>query len=220
MGLNEYLNAIEERFVALRGSGVMLSAKDVGIVEQWHASEIPLWLVMEVLEEPGNWMGASPPRSLTFFRRKVADRAESALPGHVVAAAPKPASAAASEPEPETDLRRLLLDALVAMGREHRDHRVRDTLRGVYQQLRAAPADADVWSLTAEMDAGIVESLHALCTPSERSTIDLIVGRSIVRGTMSEQVFRSQQDAVFRRSLRDFFGIVELMEVLLDEHRL
>ncbi len=65
-----YLNAIEARFLEHSGSGLMLSAKDLSLVEAWERAGIPVEIVLEGIDRAFE----NPPsrvRSLAYVRPAV-----------------------------------------------------------------------------------------------------------------------------------------------------
>lgn len=68
----EYFQAIESRFAQLRGTPLLLSPKDVALVDDWWRRRIPLRIVLHTLEELFRRRDpADPVRSLAYCRAAV-----------------------------------------------------------------------------------------------------------------------------------------------------
>ncbi|TNF23634.1 MAG: hypothetical protein EP329_27040, partial [Deltaproteobacteria bacterium] len=101
-----YLGAVEARYVALRGRGYALSARDVERVEGWRTSGVPLFVALRVLEDGVRefrraWRtGEGAPRSLAYFGEQITEvmRRRGA---RLLVAGGVDAEAAGGAPEPE-----------------------------------------------------------------------------------------------------------------------
>ena len=75
----KYLRIIERRFLELRGRGLMLSPRDVMLVESWRQREIPTRVILGALEDgarrfwEGRPHGTPLPASLAYFAPHIDD---------------------------------------------------------------------------------------------------------------------------------------------------
>ena len=101
-----YLAEIERAFLALAGRGLMLSAADVALVDQWHRAGIPAEVVLSGLAAAFERPQSRPTRvrGLAFARRSVEDAME-AYRSRQVGSAPVVAVAAVAGERPAELLR-------------------------------------------------------------------------------------------------------------------
>lgn len=94
-----YLAEIERAFLALAGRGLMLSAADVALVDQWHRAGIPAEVVLSGLAAAFERPQSRPTRvrGLAFARRSVEDAMEAYRSRQVGSAPVVPEAAAAGE---------------------------------------------------------------------------------------------------------------------------
>lgn len=217
-----YLRAIEARFAALRGRGFMISAIDVAVVDQWRTRGIPVSLALRVLEEEVRRFtragsGRELPRSLSYFEKPLREAFRRYLE--------RMPSAATDEVEPDADtdddaaLAHLLVETLEAAGKRSTTPAVTRVLREAWRRLtQGIGADQDIWSLTAEVDAAIVEGLHALLAPEARAATETRVSAAVLKeggAAMSEQARREHACFVRDQLIRAHFDVPELMATLL-----
>lgn len=107
-----YLAEIERAFLALAGRGLMLSAADVALVDQWQRAGIPAEVVLSGLAAAFDRPQSRPTRvrGLAFARRSVEDAME-AYRSRQVGATPVLAQSAPAGARP-AELLRARLDAL------------------------------------------------------------------------------------------------------------
>ncbi len=91
--IESYLAQVEARFIELSGKGLMLSAKDVALVESWERAHIPLHIVLRAIERAMDHAPASV-RGLNYVRKAVEEEASTwrrATQGTPIAMQSKPA---------------------------------------------------------------------------------------------------------------------------------
>lgn len=71
-----FYRLVEQTFLVLKGSGLMLSATDAERVRGWQATGVPARVVCDALQHvfeahSQRKPGATPPRSLAYFERPV-----------------------------------------------------------------------------------------------------------------------------------------------------
>jgi hypothetical protein len=67
----DYLAAIEEEFVAARGGGFALSARDIEVALSWERLGIPLDVILLAMRDFNERTRKSPPQSLGAYSRAV-----------------------------------------------------------------------------------------------------------------------------------------------------
>ncbi|MFO0746508.1 MAG: hypothetical protein U1F43_12660 [Myxococcota bacterium] len=212
----QYLRAVEARFVALRGQGYALSARDVGRVLGWRADGVPLRVALGVLEEevikrrreaPSGEAGTARPLTLAAFEKTVqtatrrwVERAAASAPG-------KDGERSALPPYPR--LRAAIEEAGRGAGP------ARDALREAWRTLaEREAAGADAWETALGLDKQLSHALEALLPPAEREALERAVAK--VNDAKMSASARAEQAAFERaRLLRQAFAVPELLEVLI-----
>lgn len=209
----DYLAAVEGRFVALRGQGFALSARDVGRVLAWQRDGVPLRVVLMVLEEAmRRWRhdGARRAPTLGLMERSV----EAAMKRRAERMPATPAGASSDEDA----LWDRLLRTVVEAG-QVADDAVRRALREVWRALgKARAARMDPWVIAAELDQALVERLSVLLDEVERATLEGAsteaahrIGRRMSHEALAERVLLERA-----RRVRERFGVPELIAVALN----
>ncbi len=225
-----YLRALEARYVALRGRGYMLSARDVDRVLAWRERGVPLNVALRVVEEGTlAWrrsqrrVGA--PRSLSFFERPVREavqrRAHLGLDASRPEAAAPGAGGAGAGDQGRQSPWSAPLGALEVAGKAQGDDAVRAVLRRAWRRLRAGrEADEDVWALTAEVDAAIVVELAEVVGAATLEVLRAEAAAALeptAGERMSEQARQERYRFELNQRLRDRASVPELLEVLLEQ---
>lgn len=230
----EYVGAIEQAYVALRGQGYMLSPRDIELVLGWYGRGVPLEVAQRVLEEGvidyrRTWLVAGAPRSVAYFEGRMRDAMAARA-----AVAPAPARPAGEDADAagvsgggaggEGDaLVALVTAALEAAGRGAASEAVREVLRGAWRRLRlrAAAADApDAWALTTALDAEIAAELYVAMPVGARERLDgevAVAVRAAGGGRMSALGQREHEATERDARVRAYHGVPELLEVLLEQ---
>jgi len=214
-----YLAAIEERFVALRGRGFVLSPRDVMLVDGWRARGVPARVVLSALEEGlAEFVARHPPHtplpsSLAYFAARVEDA--------IAARRELLVSEGEGAPEAAADVsaaRQALLDVIAAAGRAQPDGPARDALRDAWRRLSRAP-DAALWATAQETDRALVDTLLGSLEPSARAALEDEARRTVEAAggaRMSERGRRDALRAAIEAAVRARFGIADLLEVLVE----
>jgi hypothetical protein len=223
----EYLRAIEQRFVALRGRGFMLSPRDLDIVERWRGAGVPVRIVLRALEDgvkafvDRNTPGMPLPSSLAYFENQVDKVAilwrERTMSWGV---STKPGAPGGSSPA-RSLLLEAAMEAVTDAGQESDDAAIKVVLRDTWRSLRqsADRGDEEPWALIAALDAAMVEAVEATL---EISTLDVLRAEALDsaprRGgaRMSPEARGARQRATLTRLLRTRYGLPDLVEVLND----
>ena len=207
-----YLAAVEARFVALRGQGFALSARDVGRVLAWEREGVPLRIALAVVEEAmRRWRndGARRAPTLGLMERSIEAAMKRRAERSITTAA------ATSDDAPWPKLRA----AIEAAGADHADGAVRSLLRRVWATLRREEAaQADAWAVAARLDAELVTDLAARLAPAEAAALEAACcsATDAAGGARMSERARTERFALERaRWLRERFGVPELLAVML-----
>ena len=221
----EYLRAIEQRFIALRGRGFMLSPRDLGIVERWRTGGVPVRIVLRALEEgvkafiDRNTPGMPLPSSLAYFENHV-DKAtvlwrERTMSWGVSA---KPGAPGASAPG-RSVLLEATMEAVTDAGKESDEDAIKVVLRDTYRAIRqsADHGDEEPWTLIAALDTAMVEAVKATL---DTDRLELLRAEALEQtssrgaSSMSQEAREVRQRAALTKVLRARFGLPDLVEVL------
>jgi hypothetical protein len=223
----EYLRAIEQRFIALRGRGFMLSPRDLDIVERWRGAGVPVRIVLRALEDgvksfvDRNTPGMPLPSSLAYFENQVDKAAllwrERTMSWGVSA---KAGGAGGSTPA-RSDLLEAAMDAVSDTGQDSGEDTIKVVLRDTYRAIRqsADHGDDEPWALIATLDAAMVEAVEATL---DIATLDMLrteATASVSRrggASMSPEARGARQRAALTTLLRARYGLPDLVEVLND----
>lgn len=210
-----YLRDIEARFVALRGRGFALSARDVGRVLAWRSGGVPLRVALGVIEEAmRRWRadGARRTPTLGGLERSVQAamkrRAERLV---TTAVASEPAQAGGDEWS-------RLRGAIEAAGTAQDDARARSILRRAWATLkREEAAGGDAWATAARLDAELVEAAMALLDEADRAAMSQAArtGTERAGGLMSLAARAERMRFEEARWTRARFGLPDLVGELL-----
>lgn len=188
-----YLETVERFWLLLRRRGLMISPKDVQLVEEWRRAGVPARIVCAALVEGveryrrSHGPGEDIPTSLRYFESHVADVARR----H----ASQRAMADSGEPDEEERLARervtveRLMEELVRIGREEGDSRLkacyREAYRGLESVRRGLSSDAeptralDLVAGLMELDRGLVDGLLAKLDDDERTAVETEAAREL-----------------------------------------
>jgi hypothetical protein len=222
----EYFRAIEERFCALRGASMLLSPRDWGLIAGWWERQIPLFLVLETLEDlfAGRRRRGDDPNevnSLAYARAEILRRWKLRL---------AMSSPRREEPEESERLREHLRRHLARVVRSLKEAASRARGAGLeplartilevaaeLQRLRKE-AGAKAWDpLLAEgalekLDAEILQAASAALEGPRRAALELEATEILAPGRagMRPEAFRQSLQAVHMRLLRREFGLPHL----------
>lgn len=208
-----YLRDIESRFVALRGRGFALSARDVARVLKWRNDGVPLRTALGVIDEAmRRWRADGARRSPTLggLERSV-QAAMKRRAERVIATAP-------IEPKAGADEWTQLRGAIEAAGAAQADERSRSILRRAWATLRAEEKKGgDAWAIAARLDVELVEACMSVLTGPEREAMNAAAraGLSRAGGQMSEAARAERTRFEEAHWTRERFGIPDLVGVLL-----
>jgi hypothetical protein len=170
----DYHAVVAEYFLALRGSGLMLSPLDEDLVAEWERRGVPVAVVCRGLRsgvEDGARSGARPPRSIRARRLAVEDAWRADQQDRVGDAPPPPPEAGAAEAR--LARARALLDAEAGRGADA-------AWRGGYHEASLALAAAganpgspleQVEAALAAADAGILRAWLAALPRGKRRAL-------------------------------------------------
>lgn len=222
----EYLRAVEQRFVELRGRGFMLSARDLQLVERWRQAGVPLRIVLRALEDgvasflDRNVSGMPLPSSLAYFENQVDKAAalwrERTMSWGKVA---QPGTASAEGPE-RSGLLEGVMSVVMASGQACEDEAIKAVLRETWRALRqsADQGSEEPWALIAALDADMVEAVEATLEDATRERLHAEAeGQLSPRGAgMSAEARKARQRLNFVALMRERVGLPDLVEVLGD----
>ncbi|MGM0574423.1 MAG: hypothetical protein ACQEXJ_01640 [Myxococcota bacterium] len=218
-----YLRAVEEAFVALRGRGLMLSPRDVALVDAWRERGVPVRVVIRAVEQGAERFAASHPpgtplpSTLAYFATQVDDAVVLWRERNLAWSADDEQDEAAGDPDAD---RRRLLDALAEIGRAQDDEAARGVLRRAWRLVKDAAPDEDPWALTPGVEATIVGGLEATLAPAEREALRAEAAAAVEAAggdAMSEAARAEQLQVEVERRVRARFALPELVEVLGDD---
>ncbi|MBW8877206.1 MAG: hypothetical protein JF614_19750 [Acidobacteria bacterium] len=191
-----YFQAVEEIFVELRGSPLLLSPTDWQVARRWHQEGVPLDLVRRTLEEVfarRRERGAKGKiSSLRYCAPAVeaawTDLKELTAPGHRAAApafevAPRLAALAASLPP---------------------------SLSGLATRVAALAGDPQqVEDRLAALDREMLDAAAAGLTGEDRTEIGAAVEKTLalLRGRLPADELETSRDRLFRQTLRRRLGL-------------
>lgn len=207
-----YLRDIENRFVALRGRGFALSARDVGRVLEWNARGVPLRVVLQVMEEAmRRWRadGARRAPTLGGLERSI----EAAMKRRAERVITKAEDAGADGSE-WARLRRAVEVAGVAQTEET----ARAILRRVWATLkREEEAKADAWVVAARLDVELAEAFDVLVVGDARAEMTREVDDAVAKAGGHMSIAAATERRLFERArwARRRYGLPDLVGVLL-----
>lgn len=197
-----YFRAIEDRFIELRGSPLLLSPADWQLARQWHEAGIPLQLVLDVLEQ-------------VFAGRKA--RAVRGKVQGLRYCAPAVEAAWASLTElQQTGVRRTAEAVDVAARLESLKEGLQECqleVSGFLEELDAlGGAPDEVEKQLADLDRRLIELATAEIGPSDRAEIDASVSRSLsrIRNRLGEEDLEGIREHLFHQAVRRRFRLPTL----------
>ncbi len=207
-----YLREVEARFVALRGRGFALSARDVGRVLAWRERGVPLGLVLGVIEEAmRRWRadGARRVPTLGGLERSV----EAALKRRA-----ERAIVQVDDAGPDGSAWPRLKAAIEQAGVAQTEPRVREVLRRAWASLaQDERGGADPWEVAARLDEALTAELVTLLGETERAAMEREVTAAIGESAraMSERALAERQAFEAARWTRARFRVPDLVGELL-----
>lgn len=226
-----YLKAIEQRFLELRGRGLMLSPRDVMLVDQWRERGVPTRVVLGAIEAgverylETHPHEASIPSSLAYFAGHV-DRAvnerqelliEDQADGSTWGREPTTRDEAGEAAKAEAQRQRLL-KAIAAAGRQQSSETAREALRYAWRRL-VKPTDVNLWEQASDVDRDLVDMLAACLVDEWKTALELAVtaaveeaGGGLMGAAAKVDVARGATD----EWVREHFGVPDLLEVLIE----
>lgn len=203
----------------------MLSPRDVALVDGWREQGLPVRIALRVIEEgmirfrQTHPRGASLPSTLAYFEQQMAEAASlrrSKLLDFAPGAGADPCVDASEDRE---QLVARLLDRITTWGRAMDDahEEARAVLRTVWQGLKRAPADADLWALVAELDEALVDGLFAACDPERQARLTAEAEAEVAAdgARLGAQARADRLRVALEGRVRGHFDVEDLMEVLL-----
>ncbi len=218
-----YLKAIERRFLEMRGRGLMLSPRDVMLVDRWRERGIPLRVVLAALEEGAERFAETHPKgeplpsSLAYFEGHVRRAADERHELAVERATRGDTGRTAHLLRPQA--RPALLDGIAAAGRRQGGESAKEALRYAWRRLAKPSSDEALWSLVAEVDRDLVDMLAATLEDTGREALSKAVEAAVDNAggeAMSEQAKDDVARTELERWIRERFGLRDLMEVLIE----
>jgi len=208
-----YLRDIESRFVALRGRGFALSARDVARVLKWRADGVPLRTALGVIDEAmRRWRADGARRSPTL------GGLERSVQAAMKRRAERVIATVASVPGPDADEWTRLRAAIEQAGASQADERARSILRRAWATLKVEEKKGgDAWAIAARLDVELVEACMAILTGAEREALNAAAqaGSKRAGGQMSEAARAERTRFEEARWARERFAIPDLVGVLL-----
>ena len=220
----KYLRIIERRFLELRGRGLMLSPRDVMLVESWRQREIPTRVILGALEDgarrfwDGRPHGTPLPASLAYFAPHI-DDATRQRQQLLVEGGSSPRGQTSQPQTTRQAARDALLACVEASGRRQEVESARQVLRKAWRRLAQASSDEAWWELVMDVDGELVQSLEATLDEDQRLVLEDAIEQAIQRAggaAMGDEGRRDVGEAERERWVRDHFQIRDLMEVLIE----
>lgn len=204
-----YVAAIEATLQQLRGRAALLSPADLERVLDWHRRDVPLALVLRVIETVGGRTRHAPrwsrPRTLAFFESAV----EQAFSHHLAAQL-----GARRDPErPLPALPDLLREAAQAIGSSLAPAPARQR---VQQALEAAALDgfalATAADPLADLERELLEACAATLDATQRSELEAAIAAELApyADSMSEAALARAKQLGSARRLRLRFRLPDL----------
>ena len=221
----EYLRDIEQRFVALRGRGFMLSPRDLSIVERWYGQGIPLRIVLRALEDgvkvfiDKNLSGTPLPSSLAYFENQVDKAAvlwrERTMSWGLSGSGDNEGSLG---PDREA-LLQAAMEAVAEAGEESGDEAIKEIVRATWRSLRQARDQGDIepCALIEALDSAMVENAEKTIDDEAMMVLQEQVEESMVKratGNMSAEAWAKRARLVLIEEVRSHCGLPDLVEVL------
>ena len=222
----EYLRAIEQRFIALRGRGFMLSPRDLSIVTRWRSEGIPLRIVLRALEEgvrafiDRNASGMPLPSSLAYFESQV-DKAALLWRERTMAwGAPTASLVGQGSSSERGALLSAVMDAVAEAGDACTDDAIKAVLRETWRTLRQSrdQDDKEPWALIEALDRVMVESAEKTIDDEAMVMLrDQVEEAMALRsGAMSAEARALKARLALVKRVRSRCGLPDLVEVLSD----
>ncbi len=208
-----WIRAVEERFRALRGRPLLLSPADFERARAWYGQGIPLWLVLETIEEvfreAARRRPPVRPRSLAYCEPAVLEAFEEwkrrRAPG-------RPAGRRKEERDAAVDVIDRALRAVEgsrapAAAREP----ARQRLVEARDRIRRGEA-MDLPGLLSEVDEELAEACLATLPAGEIAALQQAVEQELSPWTsqMSPEVLEQASHAALLRRARERFGLPDL----------
>lgn len=219
-----YLKQVEMAFVRLRGRGLMLSPKDVALVERWRNSGIPAHVILRALEgavtEYRNRHPASStlPSTLAYFERRI-DDAATLWRGRMLNW--EQAEEAVEGPSKDATIKdqfAVLILAIETSGQRCAHDGIRDALRRAWRGLNEAQAagQQSPWELAGILDERLIQWVLEVVEVSIRDDLEQQAEAHVIsRGTtMSAEARRDRVSYQLARLVRERWGLPELVEVM------
>lgn len=222
----EYLRSIEQRFIALRGRGFMLSPRDLDIVERWRVAGIPVRIVLRALEDgvksfiDRNTPGMPLPSSLAYFENQV-DKAALLWRERTMSWGVSEKPGAANAAPGRSVLLDATMEAVSDAGQESDDDAIKVVLRDTYRAIRqsADHGDEEPWALIATLDSAMVEAVEVILDPAMLDTLRAEALEKVSKrggASMSPEARDARHRAALTTLLRTRYGLPDLVEVLND----
>ena len=219
-----YLKQVEAAFVRLRGRGLMLSPKDVALVERWRSSGIPVHLVLRALEEAvTEYVNRHPassalPSTLAYFERRIDDAATLWRGRMLDWEQAEEAVEGSSKDATMKDQFAVLLLAIETSGQRCAHEGIRDALRRAWRALNEAQdaGQQSPWELAGILDEHLIQWVLEGVEVSVREDLEQQAEAHVVsRGaTMSAEARRNRLNYQLARLVRERWGLPELVEVM------
>lgn len=201
---SEYFQAIEERFVALRGAAFLLSAADWQIARSWRLEGIPLDLVLAALTDCFAKHALRSRRGRISSLRYCRPAVEAAWQERrELGWAP----AAAALPAPELGVTDRLWALAAALPADLPD---RERRAAAIRALEGDPEEIEI--ALARLDADWLAAAEANLSPSQRAELEAALARSLgaVRSRFDPEELAALHARLLRQALRRQLGLPEL----------
>ena len=209
----DYFQGVESRFAQLRGKPLLLSTRDVALVDEWWRLGIPLPIVLEAVESVFRRRGEDeatqrPVLSLSYCRHAVAEAFEDWKESRLGSGG-EGAATPGAEPPPEPQAAAARLDTWVAALRSRAGAPARDAaqaLAALAAQLRGAtpPSLAEAEAQLTELEDRLVADLLAALPNGERAALEERVEADLapLRPRLTERAYHASREGQLREALR------------------
>jgi len=213
----DYFSDIEDVFIYLRGAPLMLSPLDWELIQQWKDLGVPLQVVLRAIEDVFEKHKARknrrPIRSLSYCKSEV----EAEYAEWLAARVGTNEEAAKSDPFPKDKVLTYLHQQITSLEalpifKWNGVASVAEALSAAYLEFEATPNARKLEEQIGALERTLDHTIAAGATPEQiaeaRAAAEALL--SPYKTNMLPQVYEQQIDTLFKKHLREFFGVPKL----------
>lgn len=212
-----YARTIEERFRRLKAGRGILSPADWQLIESWWTRGVPLWLILESMEELGKRNrptgGGDTPRSIGYFKPIIEKRFQSYRARCLTSSRGR----SSSETESSGMLQRArdLIQQAAARARSAGQLELCQLLERTGAEIPRHDSSADARALQMrlrEIQKAIIDACRDILTPAQLTAMenDAADRLSVHRDRMTDAAYRLTLHRFVDRQIQELCGIPEL----------